>query len=101
MVHFPSQVTGKAWKLSQPFLGPYKLLSLTPTNAEVQLLKDQPIFVSLSRVRPCYEETSDEIWAGHSNRTPRRPRKKVESPTRRYTMTRNWERSGPVTRAMA
>ena len=72
MVHFPSQVTGKAWKFSRPFFGPYKVLSLMPTNAEVQLLnapQDQPIFVSLSRVRPCYEEMSDEIWAGHSNCT--------------------------------
>ena len=104
MVHFPSQVTGKAWKFSRPFFGPYKVLSLTPTNAEVQLLnapQDQPIFVSLSRVRPCYEEMSDEIWAGHSNRTPRRLRKKVESPKRLNSVTRNWERSGPVTRAMA
>ena len=36
MVYFPNQVTGKAWKLARPYFGPYKVLSLTPMNAEVQ-----------------------------------------------------------------
>ena len=65
MVHMPGSIKGKAWKLVRPFHGPYRVLSVTPTNAEVQLV-DRPgadaIFVSLSRVRPCYLEISDVSW---------------------------------------
>lgn len=54
MVYFPNLVKGKAWKFARPFCGPYKILSITPTNAEVQLWnnsKDKPIFVALDRIR--------------------------------------------------
>jgi len=50
MVHFPNQVKERAWKLGRPYFGPYKVVSLTTTNAEVQLMdasKDSSIFVSL------------------------------------------------------
>lgn len=68
MVFFPNQVKGKAWKLARPYFGPYKVLSLTPTNAEVQLAHDsesESIFVALDRIRRCYDEMSDEVWMGH------------------------------------
>ena len=59
MVHMPQSVSGKAWKLARPFYGPYHVLSLTLTNAEVKLI-DKPdsesIFVALNRVRFCYPE---------------------------------------------
>ena len=65
MVHFPSAAQGKAWKLARPYFGPYRIISLTPTNAEMQLV-DQPdgetLFVALDRVRPCYSEMSNEVW---------------------------------------
>ena len=41
MVHMPGSVKGKAWKLVRPFHGPYRVLSVTPSNAEVRLV-DQP-----------------------------------------------------------
>ena len=51
MVHMPGEVKGKSWKLARPFHGPYRVLSLTPTNAEVRLV-DRPtsesIFVALN-----------------------------------------------------
>lgn len=54
---FPNQVEGKAWKLARPYFGLYKVLSLTPTNAKVQLAHDpesESIFVALNCVRCCY-----------------------------------------------
>ena len=55
MIHMPSAVTGKAWKLARPFHGPYRVLSVTPTNVEARLVDHpdvDPIFVAVSRVRP-------------------------------------------------
>ena len=112
MVYFPNQVKGKAWKLARPYFGPYKVLSLTPTNAEVQLMNapnDGSIFVSLDRVRLCYEEMTDDVWAGPSHRTPKRSQKATQPERRaRGTTTRALEsealtqdRVGPVTRSMA
>ncbi len=58
-------------KLARPFHGPFRVLSLTPTNAEVRLVdepKSQSIFVSLNRVRKCYEELPDQSWRGSTPR---------------------------------
>jgi len=38
MVYMLDQVQGKMRKLARPFHGPYQILSLTPTNAEVTLV---------------------------------------------------------------
>ena len=46
MVHFPSAAQGKVWKLAQPYFGRYRIISLTPTNTEVQLV-DQPVGATL------------------------------------------------------
>ena len=65
MVHMPHEATGKAAKLAMRYFGPYRIVSITPTNAEVKLV-DRPgnpaIFVSLSRVRPCYSELPDSSY---------------------------------------
>ena len=37
MVYMPGDVSGKKWKIARPYHGPYRILSVTPTNAEVQL----------------------------------------------------------------
>ena len=79
MVYMPHEVTGKSWKFARPFFGPYRILSVTPTNVEVRLVdkpEEDPIFVSLDRVRPCYGELPDVSWSGHS----RRKRKKGDDP---------------------
>ena len=54
LVHMPHEVRANAWKFACPFHGPYRIVNLTPTNAEVKLV-DKPakasIFVALSRLR--------------------------------------------------
>ncbi len=46
----PSETQGKNWKLARLFHGPYRVLKVTPSNAEVRLI-DEPgggsIFVAL------------------------------------------------------
>ena len=82
MTYMPSAVQGKNWKLARPFYGPYRILSLTPTNAEIRLvdkLNDPPIFVSLSRLRPCYSELSDVSWSGTVKRRKKKASKSAKS----------------------
>ena len=88
MVYFPRVVQGKAWKFARPYNGPYTVISLTPTNAEVRLLscpEGDTIFVALDRIRPCYAEMSDEVWTGHGYRGPS-PKKTVK---RRLSKVKN------------
>ena len=70
------RVFGKAWKFARPFHGPYRILELTPANASVRLVdrpQDQPIFVSLDRIRRCPEEIpDDETWSGKRRRRHKR-----------------------------
>ncbi len=40
MIHMPSAITGKSWKLAQPFHRPFRILSVTPTNVEARLVDD-------------------------------------------------------------
>ena len=106
MVYFPRDVQGKAWKFARPYYGPYTVLSLTPTNAEVCLLscpEGDTIFVALDRIRPCYAEMSDEVWAGHGYRGPapkktvKRRLSKVKNCDFGLTPTSNYR--GPMTRS--
>ena len=56
MVYMPGDVSGKKWKLAKPYHGHYRILSVTPTNAEVQLVEnpgEPSLFVALSRLRRC------------------------------------------------
>ena len=81
MVYMPGDVTGKSWKLARPCHGPFRILSLTPTNAEVQLIEkpgDPSLFAALGRLRRCYPEMTDASWTGlkKCNKT----RKQVISP---------------------
>ena len=101
MVHMPGSVKGKAWKLVRPYHGPYRVISITPTNAEVRLV-DEPgadaLFVSLSRVRPCYSEIADVSWSG-SNK-PRKKNKKETNKDATPTTNVTPRTAGPVTRSM-
>jgi len=81
MVYQPGEVKGKARKLVRPYHGPYRILNLTPNNAEVVLVdrpKDPSIFVSLDRIRPCYAELGDVTWTGRKRR--KRGKKKPKPP---------------------
>ena len=61
MVYMPRDVSGKRRKIARPYHGPYRFLSVTPTNAEVQLIKsptDPSLFVAISRLQPDMSDTS-------------------------------------------
>ena len=88
----PSDSTGTNWKLARPYHGPYRVLQVTPTNAEMRLV-DQPkgdslhlsgyIDVILSRemkhgqdegnfVRSCLVSAAEQpsllvVWSLHLN----------------------------------
>ena len=91
MVYFPHAVQGKAWKFAHPNYGPYKVLALTSSNAEVCLIdgpEDQTIFVALDRVRPCYSEMTNDVWAGHGYRGSSRKKMKKKLPQSQDTDAR-------------
>ncbi len=110
MVYMPSESQGPERKLARPFHGPYRVLGVTPANAEVVLVdrpEDECIFVALSRVRRCYAEQGNEVWAGGKGRARRRRRQRVgttqdEQPTRQRddcpTQPPSSSYTGPVTR---
>ena len=79
MVLMPAEKQGKNWKLSRPFLGPYRVLQITLTNVEVRMV-DRPtsesIFVALDRVRKCYPEQSNDTWTGYKHHRKNQPSKK-------------------------
>jgi len=101
MVHMPNEVQGTTWKFARPFHGPFRVVSLTPTNAEVRLI-DEPrsdsMFVSLSRVRPCYEELPDASWRGS---TPKRyiPKQLSKDTTPSCPSEQQQSYIGPMTRS--
>ena len=104
MVYMPGDVAGKAWKLARPYHGPYRVISLTPTNAEVRLIEkpnDPTLFVTISRLRKCYPEIPvDASWTGRIKKTKRKRRsgqvqKQSDSQTKPLS-----RRDGPVTRSM-
>jgi hypothetical protein len=98
MVHMPSEVQGKAWKLARPFHGPYRVVATTPNNAEVVLIdkpKEQSIFVSLDRIRLCHEEMEDTTWTGP--RKKRKQSKRKEEPTALFEPSSSQQ--GPMTRS--
>ncbi len=105
MVYMPAAVQGKKRKVARPYYGPYRVLSVTPTNAEVREVDEptaNPIFVALGRLCLCYPEQENTTWMG---RQPRRRKANVsrepklsgpsvaDSPPVRTV--------GPVTRSMA
>ena len=75
MVYMPSSVKGKDRKLARPYHGPYRVLKVTPSNVEVTLVdkpQDPSIFISLNRVRRCYDEMEDHSWTGSKRKSRKR-----------------------------
>ena len=73
-------MTGKDRKLAHPYHGPYYVVSLTATNAEVKLIKntkESSIFVALDRLRKCYPEQSNATWTGRKRKCTKRSSKSV------------------------
>ena len=100
MVFMPSEVTGKNRKLARPYHGPYRIVAVTPTNAEVKLIErvsEPSIFVAIDRLRKCYPELPDTCWTGRKPTRKRRSKRQTVTlppvePVQRTT--------GPVTRSM-
>ena len=101
MVYMPAKVKGKDRKIAHPYHGPYRVLSLTPTNAEVRLIDDptnEPIFVALERIRLCYPEQGGTTWTGRQKKKRRSKRTKTQGEP--SSVPPSAPRSGPVTRSM-
>ena len=102
MVYMPGDVSGKSWKLARPYHGPFRILSLTPTNAEVQLIEkagDPSLFVALSRLRRCYPEMTDASWTDGKKRN-KTNRQVFSSLSKEDTKASSVRREGPVTKSM-
>ena len=72
---------GKDRIIVHPYYGPYRILTLTPTNAEVKLIDDptaDPIFVAHVRIWLCYPEQGTATWTGCIYKQPRRRRERLE-----------------------
>ena len=103
MVYMPKEVSGKDRKLARPFHGPFRVVSLTQTNAEVQLVvrpEDPPLFVAIDRLRKCYTEMTDESWTGRQHRGRRSKHRQTPTPVQSGRQNTVVQRSGPVTRSM-
>jgi hypothetical protein len=105
----PSIVTGKTRKPARPYYGPYRILSVTPTNVEARLvdkLDADSIFAAASCVRPCYPEISDILWTGRQRsrrRLCRRPEdaaEPIEDHETGSSGTQPVRTVGPITRSM-
>ena len=100
MVHMPHESTGKTVKLARP----YRILNMTPTNAEVRLVDmpdDPSIFVSLNRVRPCYAELPNRSWSGHRTKRKRRSKSSATTTADPPASPELPPYTGPVTRSRA
>ena len=102
MVLMPSESQGKEWKLARPFYGPYRVLQVTPTNAEVRLVdqpNDESIFVALDRVRRCYPEQGNETWTGHKKKRKKKCKKSTKPAAKNTSTVTTGQTEGPVTRS--
>ena len=101
MVYMPGNVSGKEWKLARPYHGPYRIIGLTPTNAEVQLVEkpsDPTLFVALGCVRRCYPEIPPDVsWTGRNQKSKRKRR---SGQVQEQSKPQAPRREGPVTRSM-
>ena len=105
MVHMPGTIKGKAWKFARAFYGPYRVIAVTPTNAEVRLV-DKPeeasIFISLDHLRVCPGELPDVSWSGHTQKQKSQNQKsrstdKVTQSEKSKSTTAQQPYSGPTT----
>lgn len=70
----PAEKTGEFRKLTHPFDGPYRVLEVGTNTASIVRIdrpKDEPILVSLDRLRHCPTELGDEFWPPDKRRRKR------------------------------
>ena len=100
MVYMPSELHGEEHKLRRPYYGPYRVLNVTETNAEVRLIdspSDDPIFVNLNRVRLCHPEQGMTTWTGEKKKRQRKRKKPISTELEPSVATPTTQ--GPVTRS--
>ena len=82
-VKFPHEETGRNHKLSRPWHGPYRIISIDDPDVsvvKVYFSQDPSIQVHLSRVQSCpIDFPAGYYWYGSKRRGPGRPPKWVDS----------------------
>ena len=83
LIRFPSDETGKQRKLSRPWHGPYRVITVNDTNltaVKVQFPREDAIKVHTDRAKPCPEEfIAGYYWYGNTRKGPGWPPKWVEN----------------------
>ena len=72
-----AEQTGARRKFARPFHGPYQLVEVDVNTAKIRPVdqpENEPILVSLDRLRRCPDEIGDEFWPPRKSRSSyRRP----------------------------
>ena len=83
LICFTSDETGKQRKLSRPWHGPYKVITVNDTNltaTKVYFSREDTIKVHRVRAKPCPEGfMAGYYWYGNKRKGPGRPPKWVEN----------------------
>ena len=61
----PAEKTGETRKFSRPFHGPYRVVEMRPNTATIRRVdrpQEEPILVSLDRLRRCPQEIGEGFW---------------------------------------
>ena len=82
----PSEQTGEARKFARPFHGPYRLREMQTNTAKIVRVDqpaEEPLLVSLSRLRRCPAELGEEFWLPDSKgrTTKKRTPQVIDEPT--------------------
>ena len=76
LIHFPGDETGKFWKLSRPWYGPYRITSFNDYDisvVKVYFPRENEIKVHQSRVKPCPDGLlARYYWYEHKSKGPGR-----------------------------
>ena len=70
-----AEVTGERRKLARPFHGPYRLVEVGPNTAKIRRVdrpEEEPILVSLDRLRKCPAEIGEEFWPPGRKQRPKK-----------------------------
>ena len=71
-VYMPAARSGKAYKLSRPFHGPYRIVKMHESGADVRPVdrpKEESIRVAFNRLRVCADEIPNEFWPPRGMKT--------------------------------
>ena len=82
LIYFPAENSGKQWKVSRPWHGPYRIVAKDETNitaTRVYFPDEKSIKIHQSRVQMCtFNFPAGYYWYGKKQTSPGRPPKWVE-----------------------